>query len=144
MVKFLVSSAHLSFPGDPSSRNYITTKLHLNHCKVSPCIFNFSFFRLIILLLSEFFMEDQHGGSSRILFILQLFFKIFSKLRSVKLYSKINMVLNTCVVFRSSSILHLAIRSAILSTIFRRWYYVILDNLSSCFMIHMLLRMSYF
>ena len=25
-----------------------------------------------------------------------------------------------------------------------RWYYVILDNLSSCFMIHMLLRMSYF
>ena len=25
-----------------------------------------------------------------------------------------------------------------------RWYYVILDDLSSCFMIHMLLRMSYF
>ena len=25
-----------------------------------------------------------------------------------------------------------------------RWYYVILDNLSSCFMIHMLLRMRYF
>ena len=24
-----------------------------------------------------------------------------------------------------------------------RWYYVILDNLSSCFMIHMLLRMRY-
>ena len=25
-----------------------------------------------------------------------------------------------------------------------RWFYVILDNLSSCFMIHMLLRMRYF
>ena len=45
---------------------------------------------------------------------------------------------------RSSSFLHIVIRSAILSTIFWRWYYVILDNLSSCSMIHMLLRMSYF
>ena len=33
-------------------------------------------FRLIILLLPEFFIEALHGGSSRILFILQLFFKI--------------------------------------------------------------------
>ena len=39
------------------------------------------------------------------------------KLWSVKLYSKINMVLNTCFVLRSSSILHLAFRSAILSTL---------------------------
>ena len=34
-------------------------------------------FLSIILLLPEFFMEAQHGGSSRILFIIQLFFKIF-------------------------------------------------------------------
>ena len=34
-------------------------------------------FLSIILLLPEFFMEDQHDGSSRILFILELFFKIF-------------------------------------------------------------------
>ena len=33
-------------------------------------------FLFIILLLPEFFMEALHGGSSRILFILQLFFKI--------------------------------------------------------------------
>ena len=33
-------------------------------------------FLFIILLLPEFFMEDLHDGSSRILFILQLFFKI--------------------------------------------------------------------
>ena len=32
-------------------------------------------FLSIILLLLEFFMEALHGGSSRILFILQLFFK---------------------------------------------------------------------
>ena len=38
------------------------------------------------------------------------------ELRSAKLYSKINMVFNTCFVLRSSSILHLAFRSAILST----------------------------
>ena len=36
-------------------------------------------FLSIILLLPEFFMEALHGGSSRILFILQLFFKIFSR-----------------------------------------------------------------
>ena len=33
-------------------------------------------FLSIILLLPEFFMEALHGGSSRIPFILQLFFKI--------------------------------------------------------------------
>ena len=33
-------------------------------------------FLFIILLLPEFFMEALHGGSSKILFILQLFFKI--------------------------------------------------------------------
>ena len=32
-------------------------------------------FLSIILLLPEFFMEALHGGSSRILFIFQLFFK---------------------------------------------------------------------
>ena len=71
----------------------------------------------IILLLPEFFMEALHGGSSRILFILQLFFKISLEVRSAKLYSKINMVLNTCFVLRSSSFLHIVIRSAFLSTV---------------------------
>ena len=33
-------------------------------------------FFFIILLLPEFFMEDQHGGSSKIPFILHSFFKI--------------------------------------------------------------------
>ena len=52
------------------------SKASSNHCKASPgVLFNFPF-RLIILLLPEFFMEALHGGSSRIRFILQLFFKI--------------------------------------------------------------------
>ena len=29
------------FPGVPTSFNYITTEIHLNHYKVSPCVFNF-------------------------------------------------------------------------------------------------------
>ena len=81
-------------------------------------------FRLIILLLPKFFMEVLHDGSSR----------IFSPSRSVHQDSFL----------RNSSFLHVVIRSEILSTIFWRWYYVILDNLSSCFVIHMLLRMRYF
>ena len=104
--------------GAPSYFNYIISKLHLNHCKASPgVLFNFPF-RLIILLLSEFFMEALHDGSSRIPFILVLFFRIFfKKLRSTKLYSELNMVLNTCFVLRSSTILLLAFRSSILSTL---------------------------
>ena len=43
--------------------------------------------------------------------------RFLSKLRSAKLYSKINTMLNTCFVLRISSILHLAFRSAILSTL---------------------------
>ena len=57
---------------------------------------------------------------------------------------KINMVLNTCFVLRSSSILHLAFQSAIPSILSLRWCYVILDNFSSCSMIHKLSRMRYF
>ena len=43
--------------------------------------------------------------------------RFLSKLRSAKLYSKLNMVFNTCFVLRRSSILLLAFRSAILSTL---------------------------
>ena len=72
--KFLISFVHFSFRSSKLFRLY-HFKASSNHCKASPgVLFNFPF-RLIILLLSEFFMEDQHGGSSRIPFILQLFFK---------------------------------------------------------------------
>ena len=74
-------------------------------------------FLFIILLLPKFFMQGLDRGSSRISFILQLSSRFLSNLRSAKLYSQINMVFNTCLVLRSSSILHLAFRSAILSTL---------------------------
>ncbi|KAM3403436.1 hypothetical protein ACQJBY_006905 [Aegilops geniculata] len=60
----------------PEFQALIITKIHLKHYKVSPCVFNFSFF-LSSFCLPEFFMEALHGGSSRILFILQLFIKDF-------------------------------------------------------------------
>ena len=107
---------HLFFSGVPSFPHYLVAKLHLNHCKASPCVFNFSFF------LSSFYYRSS---SWRLYMVVhQGFFSFFNcssrfllKLRSAKLYSKINMVLNTCFVLRSSSILHLAFRSAILSTL---------------------------
>ena len=107
---------HLFFSGVPSFPHYLVAKLHLNHCKASPCVFNFSFF------LSSFY----YRSSSWRLYMMvhQGFFSFFNcssrfllKLWSAKLYSKINMVLNTCFVLRSSSILHLAFQSAILSTL---------------------------
>ena len=100
----------------PEFQVLIITKIHLNHCKASPCVFNFSFF------LSSFYYRSS---SWRLYMVVhQGFFSFFncssrflSKLWPAKLYSKINMVLNTCFVLRSSSILHLAFRSAILSTL---------------------------
>ena len=78
-----------SFPsGVPSSLGYIIAKLHLNHCKASPCVFNFSFF------LSSFYYRSS---SWRLYMVVrQGFFSFFncssrflSKLWPAKLYSKI-------------------------------------------------------
>ena len=86
---------HLFFSGVPSFLGYIIAKLHLNYCKASPCVFNISLF------LSSFYYRSS---SWRLYMVVrQGFFSFFncssrflSKLRSAKLYSKINMVLNTC------------------------------------------------
>ena len=104
-----------SFSRVPSFLGYIIAKLHLNHCKASPCVFNFSFF------LSSFYYRSS---SWRLYMVVhQVFLSLFncssrflSKSWPAKLYSKLNRVLNTCFVLRSSSIL-LAFRSAILSTL---------------------------
>ena len=74
-------------------------------------------FLSIILLLSEFFIEALHDDSLRILSFFNCSSSFLSKLWSIKLYSKVNMVLNTCFVLRSSRILHLAFQSAIISTL---------------------------
>ena len=105
---------------------YLVAKLHLNHYKVSPCVFNFSF----LLFDHPFITGVPHGGSSRILFILQLLFKI-------SLEAMINQdILQAFFILQSRLLFFLPY--------YWRWYYVILDNLSSCSMIHMLLRMTYF
>lgn len=117
MSHFSVQDASFFFfSGVPSFLHYLVAKLHLNHCKASPCVFNFSFFFIILYYRSSswrLYMVVRQGFLS--------FFKcssrILSKLRSAKLYSKINMVFNTCFVLRSSSILHLAFRSTICSTL---------------------------
>ena len=83
-------------------------------------------FLFIILLLPEFFMEALHDGWSRIQFLLKVFIEVL--FRGVQEF-----------------FFHLAFRSEKFFLSYHwRWYYVILDNLSSCFMIHTLLRMRYF
>ena len=115
-IKILDLICSSFFSGVPSFPHYLIAKLHLNHRKASPCVVNFSFF------LSSFHYRSYswrlymmvHQGC---LSFSNCSSRFFSKLRSAKLYSKINMVLNTCFVLRSSSILHLAFQSAILSTL---------------------------
>ena len=58
LIKFLISFVHLSFPGVPSSLNYFTMEIHLNHYKVLPCVLNFSFFSL------PFVYRSTHEGST--------------------------------------------------------------------------------
>ena len=121
--------------GVPSFLGYIISKLHLNHRKASPCVFNFSFF------LSSFYYRSF---TWRLYMVFrQGFFSFFncssrflSKLRSAKLYSKINMVLNTCLSWgvQAFFISHSEVQYFL--PYHWRWYYAILDNLSSCFMIH--------
>src|SRR4051812_21179513 len=99
----------------------------------------------IILLLTELFMEALHGGSPMILFILQLFFKISLEvmIRQAILQNKHGAQHMFCLEeFKHFFILHSEVQFFL--SYLLRWYYVILDNLSSCFMTHMLLRMRYF
>ena len=94
--KFLISFVHLSFRSS-NLFNYFTTEIHLNRYKDSPCVFNFSFFTSD----HSFFTGVLHEGST------WWFIKDLIHSRSFHRDSFL----------RSSSILHLAIRSAILSTV---------------------------
>ena len=129
--------------GAPSYFNYIIPKLHLNHCKASPCVFNFSFF------LSSF---HYRSSSWRLYMVVhQRFFSFFncssrflSESRSVKLYSKINMVLNTCLSWGVQAFFISHSKVQFFLPYLLRWCYVILDNFPSYVMIQQLLRMRYF
>ena len=127
-IKIIVFICSSFFSGVPSSLNFLVMKIHLIITSLHLVVSTSLSFRFIILLLPEFFMEVLHGSSSRILCIFYCSSIFLLKLRSAKLYSKINMVFNTCLVLRSSSILHLSFQSEIPSTLSLRWRYIILDN----------------
>src|SRR4051812_25334810 len=74
LSKFLVSIAHLSFL-EFQVFSVISFQSFILSLQGFTLCFQFLFLS-IILSLPEFFMEALHGGSSRILFFLQLFFKI--------------------------------------------------------------------
>ena len=73
-------------------------------------------------------MEALHGGSSRILSFFNCSSSFLSKLWSTKLYSKINMVLNTCCFWgvQVFFILHSEVQFVLHYLL--RWCYVIFDN----------------
>ena len=123
-IKILDFFCSSFFSGAPSYFNYITTEIHLNRYKDSPCVFNFSF-----LLFDHSFV--YRSSSWRLYMMVHQGFNSFSKCSSRFFVEEL----------KHSSSCNLECNSF---PYHRRWYYVILDNLSSCFLIHMLLRMSYF
>ena len=73
MSKFSVQVLHI-FLGVPSSLNYLVAKLHLINARIHLSHFKTTCFLALFIYL-ELFESFLHGGSSRILFILELFFK---------------------------------------------------------------------
>ena len=110
-----------SFPEFQAFPLCLVTKLLLNHYKVSPCVFNFSWFYHHFVYRSSSWMSYMMVHRRFISFLkrsstffsgVQAFFILQSGLQFFLSYHW-------------------------------RWYYVILHNLSSCFMIHMLSRLRY-
>ena len=126
--KFLISFVHFFLSGAPSYFNYIISKLHLIIARLLPEFFStfpfvWSFFyyrssswRLYMVRHQGFF--SFFNCSSRIL----------SELRSAKLYSKINMVLNTCLFWEVQAffILHSEVQFSLPYLL--GWCYVIFAN----------------
>ena len=110
-IKFSIQVVHLSFLEFQVS-TLSRRKASSNHYKVSPCVFNFSFFSL-------FFCIGVLHGDSTWWFIKAL--NSFSKCSSTFISKELKHS-------------HLAIRSSIFLPYHWRWYYVILDNLE--FMLH--------
>ena len=122
MISILGSSCTSFFSGVPCFLGCLVTKLHINHSKSSIIVlFNLQFF-YIILPLSESFMNARHGGSSKSAFIIEVFVKIL-------------------VGAQEFFILHSKVQFFLFYLL--RWCYIILDNFSSCFMIHKLSGLRY-
>ena len=140
--KFLISFVHF-LSGASSYFNYIISKLHLIIARLLP-----EFFSTFHFVWSFFYYRSSSWRLYMVvrqgfLSFFNCFSRFLSELWSVKLYSKINMVLNTYFVLWSSSILHLAFRSAILSLLSFEMVLCHSWLFSSCFMIPKLSRMRY-
>ena len=99
-------------------------EIHLNIYKDSPCVFNFPY----LPFDHPFVTGVLHGGFT------WWFIKDLIPSQSVHQDSFLT----------SSSFFILQSGAQFFLPYHWTWYYVILDNLSSCFMIHRLLRMGYF
>ena len=122
-IKFSIQVFHLYFPEFKvisiiPFQSFIQSLQGFTLCfqLLLPSVWSF-------LCLPELFMKVLHVGSSRIYIPSQSFHRDSF--------------------LRSSSFLHLASGVQFSLPYHWRWCYVILDNLSSCVMIHMLLRMRY-
>ena len=73
MIKFLVSSARLSFP---EFQALIITEIHLNHYKVSPCVSNFSLFSLFFLFTGVLHEGSTYWIHQGFNFLLEVFIEI--------------------------------------------------------------------
>ena len=106
VVSILDSSCSPFFSGVASFLGCLVMKLHLYHCKASI---------LFASTFNSFMLSFPIRSSSwRLNMVVRKGFLSFFNCPA-KLYSKISMVFNTCLVLRSSSILHLPFWSAILS-----------------------------
>ena len=114
--KFSVLRCSSFLSGVPSSLGYIITKLLLNHRKASPCVFNFSFFLSSFYYRSSswrLYMMVHQGFLSFSLCSSRFFLEV--KIRQAIPKNKHGAQHMFC--WRSSSILHRAFKSAILSTL---------------------------
>ena len=86
-INFSVICCSSFFSGVPSFPHYLIAKLHLNHRKASPCVFNFSFFRSFFYYRSSslrLYMVVYQGFSS----LFNCSSRFLSELWPAKLYSK--------------------------------------------------------
>ena len=131
---FMISNSQFQFVHFPFWSSKLFQLYHFkasfNHCKVSPgVLFNFTLpFHHSISLDHSFVTGVLHEGSTwwfiKDLIPSQSFHR--DSFKELKHSSFCNLECNSFLPYHW------------------RWYYVILDNLSSCFLFHMLLRMRYF
>ena len=132
--KFLISFVHFFLSGASSYFNYIISKLHLIIARLLP-----EFFSTFHFVWSFFYYRSS---SWRLYMVAHQGFVSFfncssrflSESRSVKLYSKINMVLNTCLFWGVQAFFILHSEEQFFLSYLLRWCYVILDNFEFVFL----------